>query len=209
MGGVQKYSFGSIRCFFCFGTPEKIEKNPPFVGSWGDHSDGLIHRLIEVRSCRGWIEDANGMGAFLKELWFITNVWFWKKHICNFFDFMLEEKIKRDIGHILYISFRCFREVSEKDKIVGCLHYFRYIYVQWNSTQKFCFHHDALLKTTHPRPAKWTTCVEPSASTRGRLETLGAGLPRYFFEILEKTLQLGFLSQVFVGILLPTFGRFF
>lgn len=146
-------------------------------------------------------------GGFLKELWF--NQCLIGKTFCNFFDFMLEEKIKRDIGHILYISFRCFREVSEKDKIVGCLHYFRYIYVQWNSTQKFCFHHDALLKTTHPRPAKWTTCVEPSASTRGRLETLGAGLPRYFFEILEKTLQLGFLSQVFVGILLPTFGRFF
>lgn len=200
MGGA-KNCFGSIRFFFVSGS-RKIEK----IG--GDHSDGLIHRLIEVRSSRGWIEDANGMGAFLKELWF-NQCLIWKKHICNFFDFMLEEKIKRDIGHILYISFRCFREVSEKDKIVGCLHYFRYIYVQWNSTQKFCFHHDALLKTTHPRPAKWTTCVEPSASTRGRLETLGAGLPRYFFEILDKTLQLGFLSQVFVGILLPTFGRFF
>jgi len=42
MGGA-KHSFGSIRFFFVSGS-RKIEK----IG--GDHSDGLIHRLIEVRT---------------------------------------------------------------------------------------------------------------------------------------------------------------
>ena len=67
-GGVQKYRFGSIRCFFFVSGLPTNRKKSPVRWSWGDHSDGLIHRLIEVRVSHD--EDANGMGAFLKELRF-------------------------------------------------------------------------------------------------------------------------------------------
>ena len=90
-----KISLCGSDVFFVSGLPKNRKKSPVRWVGPGDHSDGLIHRLIEVRS-----ENVDELNMpicwvqFLKELRF-NQCLIWKKHICIFFDFMLEEKIKR------------------------------------------------------------------------------------------------------------------